>query len=338
MKMLESWAKLLTEPDPMKKIELAGRTCYKSEDKITADSAAKFVKNLMARQHYAMLEHAWFVFIVENMKDDPERVRMWDSELASYIDEVNKSPYLNGTYLPHEELGGRHVAIVSGNVRAINDYASAAPLIRVMPQGLVYEGAAKLMDESFPSLQATIIDPSKAFPLFIDWDEMSSFSLNRKEIFVHGHMTFRVQTDRGVTHEMVRHRPASYAQESTRYVNYLEGITISLPVGFEEKSPAVQELYQEAFEHDETIYRQLIELGEKPQQARAVLPTALKTEIVMTTNLKEWTHFFNLRMLGTTGAPHPDMKDVATKMFAASAEAGPTVAEWRETYFPSVLQ
>jgi thymidylate synthase (FAD) len=113
----------------------------------------------------------------------------------------------------------------------------------------------------------------------------------------------------------VRHRPCSFAQESTRYVNYKDGLNISLPNQFYEKPEEVQGLYREAFEFVENVYRNLIESGETPQQARAVLPNALKTEIVVTANLEEWNHIINLRYHGTTGAPHPDIKVVAEKIY-----------------------
>lgn len=121
--------------------------------------------------------------------------------------------------------------------------------------------------------------------------------------------------DRGVSHEIVRHRIASFAQESTRYCNYSQDkfgkeITVIRPMFFEEGS--IKYLaWKDACERCEEDYFVLINNGAQPQEARSVLPNSLKTEIVVTMNLREWIHFFNLRAIGTTGAPHPQMVQVA---------------------------
>lgn len=147
--------------------------------------------------------------------------------------------------------------------------------------------------------------------------------------------------DRGVTHEMVRHRVASYAQESTRYCNYSgdkfggEVTYIDLKGGIEE-DPKMRSLdpetifaiYEEwlcACEDAERHYNRMIELGASPQIARSVLNNSTKTEIVITMNLREWIHFFNLRAVGTTGAPHPQMRESTFPVLEAFAEAFPEV-------------
>jgi len=184
---------------PLRNIELAGRTCYKSEDRIIATSAAKFVRMLLDRGHEAMVEHA----------------------SASY----------------------------------------------------------------------------------------------------------RVICDRGVTHEIVRHRLFSYAQESSRYCNYKGGVTFIIPCWF----PPIEQgdycyhrvnaldLSEEyidwlhAMLDCEAKYRHLMFKDWTPQQARSVLPNALKTEIVITGNLREWRHFFKLRCAKTA---HPQMQEVANMVLA----------------------
>lgn len=174
--------------DVLKTIELAGRTCYKSEDKITEDSASKFVTMLINRGHLAMIEHY--------------------------------------------------------------------------------------------------------------------------------NITVKFICDRGVSHEIVRHRIASYAQESTRYCNYSNDkfgneITVIEPCFFNFESCKDSEKYvtwEKSMEESEKRYFQLINLGATPQEARSVLPNSLKTEIVVTMNLREWRHFFTLR---TASVAHPQMREIA---------------------------
>ena len=120
---------------------------------------------------------------------------------------------------------------------------------------------------------------------------------------------------RGVSHEIVRHRMASYAQESTRYCNYSQGkfgseITVIEPLFFD-KNSVEYAIWKDSCLQAEKAYNELIQMGRTPQEARSVLPNSLKTEIVVTMNLREWIHFFNLRAVGTTGDPHPQMKEIA---------------------------
>lgn len=127
------------------------------------------------------------------------------------------------------------------------------------------------------------------------------------------HYSFSVKfiTDRGVSHEIVRHRIASYSQESTRYCNYAKDkfsneITVvrpnSLPPG------DASYVWNEAMEVAEMAYLRLISIGISPETARSVLPTCLKTEIVVTMNIREWRHFFKLR---TSRRAHPEIRALA---------------------------
>ena len=134
-----------------------------------------------------------------------------------------------------------------------------------------------------------------------------------ESVIEHGSITVKVTCDRGVTHEIVRHRIASYSQESTRYCNYSKDkfgnqITcIDLATGFsydldDENDRKKYEVWQKAMEAAEQYYFQMLELGAKPEEARSILPNSLKTEIVMTMNLREWRHFIRLR---SANAAHP---------------------------------
>lgn len=130
----------------------------------------------------------------------------------------------------------------------------------------------------------------------------------------HASVTVKFVVDRGISHELVRHRLASFAQESTRYCNYSKDdfgseITFIIPDYLEYKSEGWN-IWKESMKQAEDAYFKMLDFGLSPQQARAVLPNSLKTEVVMTANLREWRHFFKLRALGTTGKPHPQMLEV----------------------------
>lgn len=137
-----------------------------------------------------------------------------------------------------------------------------------------------------------------------------------ESVIEHEKITVRIICDRGVTHEIVRHRIASYSQESTRYCNYSKSkfgseITVIEPCFWKRGNSADLEKYvvwKKLMEESEKAYIKLIELGATPQEARSVLPNSLKTEIVITMNLREWRHFFKLR---TTEAAHPQMREIA---------------------------
>lgn len=141
------------------------------------------------------------------------------------------------------------------------------------------------------------------------------FSRNHFAVIEHFTLTAKFVCDRGVSHEIVRHRLASYCQESTRYCNYSNDkfggeITVIEPC-YLEKDTSGYAVWYAACLSAEKAYFDLLEWGATPQEARAVLPTCLKTEIVMTANLREWLHFFSLR---TAPAAHPQMREVATQL------------------------
>lgn len=133
-----------------------------------------------------------------------------------------------------------------------------------------------------------------------------------ESVIEHERVTVRIVCDRGISHEIVRHRIASYSQESTRYCNYQKDkfgneLTFIKPVFWEENSPQYN-IWYDTTQKIEENYMQLINMGVKPQEARSILPNSLKTEIVVTMNLREWRHFFKLR---TSEAAHPQMREIA---------------------------
>ena len=173
----------------------------------------------------------------------------------------------------------------------------------------------------------------------------------------HASMTVRFIVDRGVSHELVRHRAASFAQESTRYCNYSQDkfgneITVIAPVFYNEVPKVLKfEIGQAvakgtvdfnlladisgndlAFRYyvwlssclnSEKAYFDILKKGATPQEARAVLPNSLKTEVIMTANMREWRHFFKLRAAGETGKPHPQMLEVAVPLLKECQESFP---------------
>lgn len=145
------------------------------------------------------------------------------------------------------------------------------------------------------------------------------------------HCSFTVKfiVDRGISHELVRHRLASFAQESTRYCNYGKAgfggeITVIEPL-FLAQNTTGYSLWFDACLHSESAYFALLNFGCTPQEARSVLPNSLKTEVCMTANLREWRHFFKLRAADATGSAHPQMKEVTVPLLKELKQLIPVV-------------
>lgn len=142
------------------------------------------------------------------------------------------------------------------------------------------------------------------------------------------HYSFSVKftVDRGVSHEIVRHRVASFAQESTRYCNYGKSGDVAFirPVFFAEATVEMDNWVDSCMKAEQ-LYKDFILIGRTPQEARSILPNSLKTEVVMTANLREWRHFLSLRACGSTGKPHPQMLEVAVPLLKELRERVPVV-------------
>ena len=145
-------------------------------------------------------------------------------------------------------------------------------------------------------------------------------------VLEHASVTVKFVVDRGVSHEIVRHRLAAYCQESTRYCNYSKdgfgGQVTFIQPNFLDRGTRGWELWVLACEQAEKAYFDLLNWGCSPQEARAVLPNSLKTEVVMTANLREWRHFFKLR---TAPAAHPQMREVTIPLLRRMQELIPVV-------------
>lgn len=260
MKLVEPTVEIWDEKNPKKMVELAGRVCYKSEDKITDDSYLAFFDRMLKSKHTAMLEHGTVYLITDNY----ERAQTYIEDKFSTVNYVNEAFYITTNYR------------------------------------VIYEN----------DLESDLIIQT----------EPTEFHILRYTV----HFTF----DIGVGRETTRHRAFSFAQESTRYCNYVKDkfggeCMFVMPEWFNEegKEEARKEI-EDAFEDAERHYIRLVELGMTAQQARCVLPLGTKSELVMTGTTEDWIHFFDLRSRGTTGAPHPDMKLVADKLLSMFRERG----------------
>lgn len=283
MKLIESSVQIIEEKDPYKMIELAGRTCYKSEDKITENSAKEFVDRMIKLGHGAMLEHGTIYLKIDKTEDGhlpPARLYWSDGNHKKYT-KVRK--HGNSIY-------------VTTNLRVIVE------------------------NDRLDDLQYQV-EPTEH---------------HEKRI------TAKFICDRGVSHEFVRHRVFSFAQESTRYCDYSKDkfgndITYIIPSWLDLPEgkysdwdndwcdvselkllyPEVDNLsdpancFLQSIKNAEYYYFMLINRGWKPQQARQVLPNATKTELVMTGFESDWEHFFELRC---SGAAHPDARKLADEL------------------------
>lgn len=324
MKVIKPSFEIISLQNPTEKIERVARVCYKSEDKIGEGTAEKMVKALIQREHNAMLEHASICVVVDAHVYNSFRIWLEDIEHHT-------------GFTCFLRLSRINAPIISGNIRAWSD---AIKELKVngysVPRALV---DLLLSDKYKIYFEKTLSDIHMTSGSRFTVTEIDPSTLSRTERTIHEDRTVLFTVDRGVSHEIVRHRPVSYAQESTRYCNYNQGkfdgeLTVIKPLFFEEGTPEYLAWYS-ACEFAERQYMELISMGRSAQEARSVLPHSLKTEIVATMNLHRWIHFFNLRALGTTGAPHPQMKEIALPVLEAFAEALPEIfaAQYEKAIF-----
>lgn len=291
---------------PYEFIEKVGRTCYKSEDLITEGSAEKFVAGLVKREHMAMLEHETIYLVLA-----PMYMRYFLEEMRQ-VEEPLK--FFNITCYDG-------VNILSGSFRSFYDLFNKGYYEHNMRSALAM--MRNKLQEAYPIVfgEPSCSNYFYAYSIeLVSRDEfINRFSCVPEVLLNHLTHTFKFICDRGVTHEFVRHRVASFAQESTRYCNYAKDkfgneITVIEPCFWvrdrSEKDNNMHDYWVDSCENAEAMYFQLIRNGATPQEARTVLPNSLKTELIITATESEWQHIVNLRYLGTTGAPHPQIKEV----------------------------
>ena len=278
MKIIKPSFEIIEESDPLKKIEICGRVCYKSEDKITPDSSVRFVQNIIKRGHESVLEHANFIVCCDS----------YDMNMFVNICDYARSFDSETILLRTTQKNRRN--IISGNARMWRDFMRYTQKIGVTSNIFtIFKGI--LFDDVNTTTQG------RTTAKFVD----EKF-LTEEEREIHCVETVRFITDRGVSHEIVRHRMSSFSQESTRYCRYNDEVTFIKPC-FD-----VPELWYEFMQMAENTYISMLENSNTPQEARSVLPNEVKTEIIMTTNRKNWRHFFELR---TSTAAHPQMRELA---------------------------
>ena len=252
-----------------KQIERAGRVCYKSEDKITETSAKDFVERMIKSGHGAMLEHGT-VYLKYDIIEHGSMNLPNKYHFNEYsVVTINNEP-LHGYEIPEykEKFNGHIYAYITTNYRV-------------------------LVENGWLDDLKYICEPTE---------------YHEKRI------TVRFICDRGVSHEFVRHRVFSFAQESTRYCNYSKDkfgneITFIHPCWIEDNQDTYDRwCFYESLSKAEEVYFRLLKHGWTPQQARAVLPNALKTELVMTGFISDWEHFFKLR---DAGSAHPQARELA---------------------------
>lgn len=275
MKLIESSVQIIKEKDPYKMIELAGRTCYKSEDKITENSAKEFVDRMIKLGHGAMLEHGTIYLACLVFDGDVDNNNNLTPNHRFYKYQSNKYSKVK---VAQYAWSGEDVACVTTNLRVLVE------------------------NNWLDDLKTYRCEPTR---------------YHEKRI------TAKFICDRGVSHEFVRHRVFSFAQESTRYCNYSKDkfgneLTFIKPSWSYFKNTSYKDagyfdgdVFESSLKKAESYYFKLIEKGWKPQQARQVLPNATKTELVMTGFESDWEHFFELRC---SGAAHPDAKKLADEL------------------------
>ena len=293
--------------NPQKHIENIARTCYKSNDLITIDSDKKFINNLRSLKHWAMLEHYIFIY------------RVTDAFINQFIDEARECN-VSLQYMKITNKCDRN--LISFSARTLLDLcAMVDDFIPGFPEESFRDRVYSLMQQCVYDYECNELfnvepkDNLRFTPVTLSELEKD---YTEEEFMVHGWKSVKFICDRGVSHEIVRHRDASFAQESTRYCSYNKDkfgneITVIKPLMFNEDSDDVNEqqkykFWKEAMKHAEDLYFYLIDMEATAQEARSVLPNSLKTEIIMTARNYEWVHFFELRC---DKAAHPQMREVA---------------------------
>lgn len=336
MKIIDPSVEIINEPDNMKRIELAGRVCYKSEERIALGTAEKFCDMLIRRNHTAMLEHSNIILMINTGKEDNYWVRLALLDaISDYRHKTMKPSMIREGLRLRTEYGLDYVYYFSGNVRAWRE------IIQFSDGDIGFPGNPLFKDLPNGSVDLT--------PFIVQEEDLDPEVRSR-----HGIISARFVCAEGVSLEMFRHRIAaatyqtigsgepievseppavvvSPAQESTRYVDYnKKELEFIKPWWWDEGS------------HDERVRRKHLyeamcwdaednynlfrtELGMSPEAARAVLPKALKTEIIITQTPERWMDWLVLR--GHKSA-HPDMRLIA-KLFKSELPLYSRAFPWK---------
>jgi thymidylate synthase (FAD) len=303
MKLIESKAEYIPQEEGLegiyKSIELAGRTAYHSQDKITSDSAKDFVDRMIKSKHGAALEHGTVYLSFKLATYN----RLGREVISKYVkNKYSKVVYVsNSAY--HRGPSYKLFDVMQDDIRGDRTYYISTNLRVLVENG---------------------------------WLDDLQYLCSPSE-FHEKRYTMRFTCSRAIANELVRHRVFSFLQESTRYINYSKErhggeITYIIPSWLEGNDN--EERFIEYLKVCEKLYIEMLSGIERrgiitmpadkltPQQARDVLPNATKTELIMTGFSSDWRHVIDLRLFGKTGAPHPDMVDLMQKAQASMQEAG----------------
>ncbi|MBU0665063.1 MAG: FAD-dependent thymidylate synthase [Proteobacteria bacterium] len=279
----------------VKRLEACGRICYKSEEKISEGSALPFVKKIAEHGHNSVMEMAVVTL----------RLQCSSQQIADFL---RCQPKFFVVDLVENGL------LVTGSIRAFRELYLSFPEIALAQAMVDFLGA------SHSYLLEGVWQPlTRQGVLSIAVEKMTLEQVEQLEPFLllrHRFLSVKFIVNRAVTHEIVRHRPCSFLQESQRYCRYSQDkfgnqVTFIRPLFFVPDS-AEYKLWQQAMELTEDLYLQLLETS-TPQAARTVLPNSCKTEIIVYCNLAEWKHIFRLR---TSPAAEPSMREVMIPLAA----------------------
>lgn len=272
-------------------IERCGRVCYKSEDRISLDSAGPFIKGIIKRGHESVIEMAQIV--VEVVVDSESTMYKFFERIPRFcqVDRLERGKYL-----------------LSGNPRVFRDLAWRHRDLKVV------KAISRLLAECHPVLFSDLTPPHGWIPQdgivvrLLTPEEIDRLSI--KQLIKHRTLLLHLTVNRAVTHELVRHRIASYLQESQRYCRYGEDrfggeVLFIRPCFFKEGSDEYR-LWLDAMSRAEQTYLELLKTS-SPQAARTVLPNSCKTEIMVHATLEEWMHILRLR---TSKAADPSMREI----------------------------
>lgn len=278
------------------KIALVAHNCYQVKEK-DHQSNIGFIQRLIQSQHLAMIEHYSFTFeIPEN--DYKEFLSLNNSffHVVSFVDPFGISKFLLSTSL--------RPVLENLNTEDIHLKKLISNIIASTPEEVI---------ALFPKVDNATIYP--CFDLEANKADLPSLVYDKMK-----YVTYHLVTDRGVTHEIVRHRLCSFAQESTRYCNYTKDkfdncLTFMKPLGYEEWKDTYDSFYQKCCD----TYFDLISKGATPDQARSVLPNSIKASIMVTCNIEEWKKIFELR---TDSHAHEDIRRLMGLVKADMTEKG----------------
>lgn len=275
------------EPNILKRIELAGRSCYNSQHLITEGSYEKFITNIMARGHLSVTEHSNIAYKYYSTTDEYDIEYIYEWMLA------RKSITNSHVLITLEQEGDIYFILISGNVRSWLDFINEDVNDEHLIDGEDTVANFKLkLNEDYPLLFPKPINAPWKFekPILLTEEELVRINP------IHTYYTFKIVTTRDISHQLVRHRTLSFSQQSQRYVNYTldknDGeITFIMPRIDEN----MLDDFEAECENIQSLYFKLIDAGFKPEVARSILPNCTKTIIYITGKYLDWENFIRLR-------------------------------------------